>query len=239
MYGLIHSGIGEIVLDADIILNSDEESEYWKGIKLDVDDLAIDGNGHVIDACGKARIFNCTGKNVTIKNITLKNGFAEYSGGAIDNIGGELTIAGSLLTANTAGTDGGAIGNNEGKLMIAGCSLTGNSAQFDGGAICNEKGELKITGSTLTENTANSDGGAVYYYKSGLTIISSKFAENTASNGGAIGNRLGELTLHDSALAGNIANSHGGAIYLNKSRKYESENCTFKDNKPTNVYKNK
>ena len=25
---LIHSGIGEIVLDSDIILNSDEESEY-------------------------------------------------------------------------------------------------------------------------------------------------------------------------------------------------------------------
>ena len=159
---LIHSGIREIVLDSDIILNSDEESKYWKGIKLDLDDLAIDGNGHVIDACGKARIFYCTGKNVTIKNITLKNGFAEYSGGAIDNIEGELTIAGSLLTANTAGTDGGAIGNNEGKLMIAGCSLTGNSAQFDGGAIRNQKGELKITGSTLTENTANSDGGAVY-----------------------------------------------------------------------------
>ena len=58
---LIHSGVKEIVLDSDIVLCDDEESQYLNEIKLDVDDLTIDGNGHAIDAQGLTRIFYCTG----------------------------------------------------------------------------------------------------------------------------------------------------------------------------------
>ena len=54
---LIHSGAKEIVLDSDIVLSDGEESEYLEGIKLDVDDLTLDGNGHIIDSHEKARIF--------------------------------------------------------------------------------------------------------------------------------------------------------------------------------------
>ena len=82
---LIHSGVKEIVLDSDIVLGDDEKYKYLNGIKLDVNDLAIDGNGHAIDARGLTRIFYCTGKNVTIKNMILKNGFSE-DGGAIHNV---------------------------------------------------------------------------------------------------------------------------------------------------------
>ncbi len=39
---LIHSGIKEIVLDTDIVLGVNEKSGYKDGIKLDLDDLAID-----------------------------------------------------------------------------------------------------------------------------------------------------------------------------------------------------
>ena len=122
---LIHSGANEIVLDSDIVLGDGEESEYEDGIKLDVDDLAIDGNGHSIKAQGKARIFCCTGKNITVKNIVLKNGFVEGYGGAIRIVSGEITIIRSILKGNT------------GKW---------------GGAIYNDKGELTITESALQEN---------------------------------------------------------------------------------------
>ena len=67
---LIHSGANEIVLDSDIILSDDEESEYLDGIRLDVDNLIIDGNNHSIDAYGKARIFLIVANNIAIKNIT-------------------------------------------------------------------------------------------------------------------------------------------------------------------------
>ncbi|SDA66143.1 hypothetical protein [Methanobrevibacter millerae] len=69
MDNLIHSGVKEIVLDSYIVLDSNEESHYLDGIKLDVDDLTIGGNGHAIDVQGLTRIFYCTRKNVIIKNI--------------------------------------------------------------------------------------------------------------------------------------------------------------------------
>ena len=88
---LIHSGVKEIILNSDIVLGDDEESEYIDGIKLDKDGLVINGNGFTVDARGKTRIFCCTGKNIIIKNITLKNGFAEKLGGAINKKEGSLT----------------------------------------------------------------------------------------------------------------------------------------------------
>lgn len=112
---LIQSRVKEIVLDSDIVLGSDEKSQYLNGIKLDVDDLAIDGNGHAIDALGLTRIFYCTGKKVTIKNIILKNGFTKDDGGAIHNRG-ELTITEYTLQENTTTRDGGAIHNEGGEL---------------------------------------------------------------------------------------------------------------------------
>ena len=64
---LIHSGVKEIVLDSDINLDADEKSKYKKGIKLDVDNLVIDGAGHALDANKQARIFLCNGNNITIE----------------------------------------------------------------------------------------------------------------------------------------------------------------------------
>ena len=89
---LIHSGAKEIILNSDVVLSDGEKPDYVEGIKIDVDGLVINGNGHVIDASEKVRIFCCSASNVKIENITLKNGFAENSGGAIIN-SGILSIA--------------------------------------------------------------------------------------------------------------------------------------------------
>ena len=67
---LIHSGKKEIVLDCDIILDSEEH--YRNGISCN--DIVINGNGHTIDACGQSRIFYLSGKNNIIKSLTFKNG---------------------------------------------------------------------------------------------------------------------------------------------------------------------
>ena len=211
---LIHGGSKETVLDSDIILSDGEESEYSEGIELDVDDLVIDGNGHAIDARGKTRIFQCTGKNITIKNIILKNGYTEKNGGAIDNIG-ELTITESTLTENTARKGGGAI-RNDNRLTITWSALTENTVRTWGGAVYNDKGDLTITDSTLTGNVAKGnygEGGAIYKSRGELTIARSTFTGNMAQEyGGAIHNSQGRLTITESALKENTAQRSGGAI---------------------------
>ena len=223
---LIHSGMKEIVLDSDIVLGDGEESQYLEGIKLNVDDLTIYGNGHTIDAQGKTRIFYCTGKNITIINITLKNGYGKYSGGAILNSEGSLTITDSTLTENTATWFGGAIYNSESSLMITETTLNNNTAQEkSGGAIHNNNGgEITIIKTTLTGNTANHDGGAINNYNGGeITITKTTLTGNTANHdGGAINNEDGglinnynggEITIIKTTLTGNTANHDGGAIY--------------------------
>jgi hypothetical protein len=261
---LIHSGVKEILLDADIVLNRGEESQYLNGIELDVDDLVIDGNGYAIDAQGLTRIFHCTGKNVFIRNIILKNGFTEKNGGAIYNRG-ELTITESTLSENTAQLYGGAIHNmsrltitesilNEntaeyggaihnlkGEITITESILNENTAEY-GGAIHNLKGEITITESTLTENTAQRKSGAIHNYDGELTITESALTKNTAQReGGAIYNSWeGELIITESILNENTAQRYGGAIYLDKLAKYNySKNCTFKDNDPDDVFEDK
>ena len=228
---LIHSRVKEIVLDSNIVLQSDEESQYLEGIKLDVDDLTIDGKGHTIDAQGLTRIFYCTGKNIIIKNIILKNGFSEDVCGAIYNNNGELTITKSTLNNNTA-DNGGAIYNNGGELTITESTLQENMAKY-GGAIHNKEGELTITSSTLTENMAKEDGGAISNYGK-LTIEDSTLSKNTVQNvGGAIINGWkGELTITKSTLTENIAED-GGAIY-NSIGKLAITNSTLSKNNAHN-----
>ena len=73
---LIRSGLKEIVLDSILFLSGDEESQYRKGIKLDVDDLVIDGNGHAIDARSRTRmvgIWKYSEKNLNVKGCTFKD----------------------------------------------------------------------------------------------------------------------------------------------------------------------
>lgn len=222
---LIHAGEKEIILESDIILDEKEIKKFKEGIKLDIDDLVIDGNGFAVDAKGKTGIFLCTGKNVTIRNIILRNGYAKEEGGAIRNEG-EITLHESTLTGNKS-KYGGAI-YNKGELKITKSKLQESVAYVDGGAVHN-RGELTIAESTFTGNTAKGnyeggDGGAIFN-RGELTITHSTFTENTAQRnkaandiggyGGAIRND-GVATIAESTFTENTARDEsGGAIYNN------------------------
>lgn len=243
---LIHNGANEVVLDSDIILDDSENYEYSSGIKLDVDDIVINGNGHAIDACKKTRIFICSGRNVTIKNITLKNGYEKYEGGAIYNTG-ELTIRDSTLSnnmadrasANVAKSAGGAI-YNEGELSIVDSTLSNNTSKMEGGAISND-GNLNIINSTFSDNETRYNGGAISN-DGKLNIKDSTISNNLAkeastaiAGGGAIFNR-GELIVENSNLHHNGGNT-GGAI---RNAKYAKVfNCEISNNyAPRNIIAN-
>lgn len=236
---LIHNGSKEVVLDCDITLADGEESKYPDGIKIDIDDLIIDGNGYSIDARGKTRIFECYGRDVQIKNITLKNGFCENSGGAIWNKGklslsevtfednsaegsggaiyisdGEVNVDDSVFVRNKAKLDGGAIGNY-GRLTLSKSVLSKNQTEKFGGALYNNE-ELNISRSSFKDNSSKKGGGALYNSSSHeIGINESDFEKNsTRDSGGAIYNYWeSKLTVENSLFENNVANYEGGAIY--------------------------
>lgn len=221
---LIHGGVKNLTLDCDIILDSGEESKYLDGIELDVEELVLDGNGHFIDAKGKARIFFNKAKNVTIKNITLKNGFHDHlieykypGGGAIYNEG-NLKVIDSLLLNNRSST-GGAVSNYHGDLKIVNSKLCDNESideiSGDGGAILNIEGNLNIVNSKLLRNYSNNrnrGGGGAIYNTGNLNISNSNLKENLSSGfAGAIYNE-GNTAIQNSILSKNAA-EYVGSVY--------------------------
>ena len=80
---LIKNGESEIVLDCDIQIEDGEIADFAEGIPIDIpDSLIIHGNGHIIDARKKSRIFSIKHGNVVVKNLTFTNGQSP-DGGAI------------------------------------------------------------------------------------------------------------------------------------------------------------
>lgn len=236
---LIHGGEKDIVLNFDIVLSSIEMSKYEQGIELDVDDLTIDGNGHSIDAHGKTRIFNCTGKNIIIKNIILKKGYTEEYGGTIFNDDGELTIIESTLKHNNCNSDGGAI-YNRGELTIIKSNFNNNTA-YSGGAIYNyNANKLTITESVFSDNASEWDGGAILN-NGESTIKKSVFNKNQShemdGDGGVIYNgggesatnfpQMGKLIITESTFTENMANGFDSSVIKNNDGDLKIYDCEF------------
>ena len=232
---LIHSGAKEITLDSDIALDEDGDSEYLEGIRLDVDGLVINGNGHSIDACGKALIFH-NSSNVTLKDIILKNGLraiynfkgalkisnselaynrSEIAGGAIYNYWGEVNISDSKLLENVSGCHGGAIFNFNGTVNIVRSEFSGNFAESDGGVVFNGS-KLNISDCIFCNNASKGSGGAIYDNRGEISIEDSQFFRNSSKGifgGGAVHKNRGILSISDSDLSSNSAKSDGGAVF--------------------------
>ncbi|SDA49207.1 hypothetical protein [Methanobrevibacter millerae] len=152
---LIHSGSKEIKLESDIFLDDSV-------IKIDVDDLVIDGNGYAIDANGKTRIFYITGNNIVLKNMTFKNAYSKESGAAISNYKKELTIINCKFINNISfGGDGGAICNWKGFLNIKNCEFIDNCSKGNGGAVFNGN-SVKISDSNFTNNSSKEWGLSIF-----------------------------------------------------------------------------
>jgi len=101
-------------------------------------------------------------------------------------------------------------------LTLRGLTLTGGQANpSDGGGIYVDGVTLNIDNSVITGNTAAVNGGGLFARDSTVTITDSLFTANVASMGigGAIyATGSGSLTMTNSRLTGNIANTRGGAV---------------------------
>ena len=216
-----------VALTHDICLDDDEIDDYTDGIKIDVNDLVIDGQNHVIDAKGKVSIFKIDGKNVTIKNLVFKNAFSQM-GGAISNIG-DVKFENCKFCNNVASELGGAIVNDE-KMLISYCEFENNSSGGVGGAIAATfASDLKIKDSKFSKNTVSFDvdcpgeilpaethgfGGAIYN-NGKMDIFKSEFSENSCERNGGTMIVLpdSKLSIEKSLFKENHAKVDGGVIY--------------------------
>ena len=227
----INNCTGDVLtLTNDYYCTVPDSQAFPNGVKINRP-MTIDGQGHVIYAANRTRIFDVLADGVIFKNITFAGGISDEDGGAIhfSNSGSvdnctflknyanngaavffnkEGNITNSIFVNNTANTDGGAVYFNEkGTVMASG--FVNNTANTDGGAVYfNMDG--KLTGGTFVSNIAGAKGGAIY--SNGVCDINLiNFTSNQAKDGGALYLVSGGEIIY-SQFRYNIAKSFGGAI---------------------------
>ncbi len=150
-------------------------------------------------------------------------------GGGIYNTDLSITLAitGSTFIGNftTTGYGGGIA--NYGTATVSSSTFASNSGYFGGGGIYNSN-TLTVNSSTFTGNFADgAGGGGIYNTGTEVRVTNSTFTTNSGCFGGGIYN-AGALTLTNSTISGNSANSpnaegggicndSGGALTLNNT----------------------
>ncbi len=108
------------------------------------------------------------------------------------------------MAAGEDGGYGGAVFVSAGGPVFSRCTFAGNWATKQGGAIC-------------SQNRAD------------LTVHHCAFRANYADDGGAIRSASGNVNAADCTFVGNVAESHGGALYCHQGR-HALTRCTFASN---------
>lgn len=109
-----------------------------------------------------------------------------------------------------------------------------------GGAIKAVGSDITLNDVELKNNTASASGGAVYLGSSSkMTVTNSNLSDNRTTtpsgSGGAIFLSGSNLSLRDSTLDNNSANSLGGAIGATDGSTITIEECTFSGNNAANT----
>ena len=205
-----------------------------KGIEIPKG-LTIDGNGHVINALNKSRIFQIgnSADNVIFKNIGFINGNYYNGDSAIyywDNAGShsKLTVVGCSFVNCSYESSGSAIGVHGVDIKISDCIM--NNAPIYIYDPCN----VDIFNCTFINNSGYNAGAIYMNWGPGdyvMNINKCSFIENAALRGGAI--KLGayiDYNIVDCDFIGNIAEC-GGAIYIAESCKnLKITGCNFISN---------
>ncbi len=231
----------------DYKFDNSSDHELNTGILINKSDIVINGNGHTIDGAGQSRIFNITGKNVTIKNLNFVNGnSSSKDGGAIFNGNNTaLTVSNCTFKANNAQFGAGIFTNSE--LNVTNSTFT-NSNSKSGSAICTQA-DMTVKDSTFNDLTAKETGGAIFtsnitevtncsfsntdadwgggiYSNQSLSVDGSTFTDSDAKYAPAI-YVVGNMTVKDSSFENLKANETAGAMGLRDLEHGEIDNCTF------------
>ncbi len=137
---------------------------------------------------------------------------------------------GSTLTLNDVtftGNSAYGIDNDGGVVQATGTAFSHNS----GRGLYNDGGAITVTSSLFYANITTSDGGAASNHTGGrLTIINSTLAGNSAQTGGALANYNSLVTITGSTISGNSTTYDGGGAIYNSTGTIVVTGSTFSGN---------
>ena len=171
----------------------DHTSNY--GITILVDNITINGNGHIIDGRNQSLLLTVKGKNVKIFNITFMNSLLYKS----------PTIQGNNYKYQSGRSPIYWEGDNG---LISDCLFIGNSALISGGAITWAGNNGKIDRSMFINNTAGMIGGSIYICGSNNIISNCTFINSSSQI-------CGEAIYLDSKVKNcNVSGAYNGKLLL-------------------------
>lgn len=185
--------------------------------------ITINGNGHVIDANNRSRIFWIKADDVMIRNLTFANANAHLAGGSISWWGNNATLADCTFVNSTAVSGGGALYFKGNDVSLTNCNFENNRVNY--GAAVSLTDGAGFDPSMIHIPVVNAEGGAVYINGDNSKIENCSFSNNEALlDGGAISTSWGNnVTISKSKFKSNRASYYGGALDLN------GENVTVDD----------
>ena len=182
-------------------------------------------------------------------NVTYRTENDDNGGGAIYNLGGNLTVTDTNITDNQNdvvprdGNDGDLINAaivTTGDATFTGCNISKNSGSWGGGIYATGAGTLTVKDSVFEENYATF-GAAVYDEKTKVIIENCDFIKNHCGGLGSSGSsntQAGAVLVMGAGSTATITDSRfkensakvGGAISFAGVQDSSISGCTFTDN---------
>lgn len=191
--------------------------DYGVPAAITIIDSSIEDN----ESADAAGIYNNLGSLTLIRTRVYRNLASSGRGGGIKNFGsGSIArLISSEIIENTSSEAGGGIVNS-GMMEIISSTIRDNSvdkASGFGGGIFNT-GTLSVNGSTFSSNNGGARGGAIENFigdgAGQLTMVNSTLFGNRAESGGGIRN-YAPLTLINVTLADNEAREGANLMIVN------------------------
>lgn len=156
-----------------------------------------------------------------------------FDGASIFNRG-DLEISNSGFEENASKKDGGVLNTYDGRIQISNSLFKGNTAS-DGGAIYSRQGSAHISNCKFIDNSADINGGAIINWCEMAIEDCDLLGNSAVIYGGAINNQNAHLTIANSILSDNKADT-GGAVFNVDDDKLNVIDCKFENNSPDDVY---
>ena len=205
----------------DYAFNEDTDGNVAKGIFINRANYTINGNNHVIDAKGKANVFNIEDSDVTITNLVFMNVLNR----ALDIRSSNVTTINVTFincTSDKGDTDA---------IYVLGSSYSSYGDRFIGfqngmNAIYAQYSAINVENG-LFENSSDLHWGLIMADTAKVSIYNTTFANCSANYATAVYSLYSEVSIKKTRFMNLVANVTSGALGFRHFNKVSIDDCEF------------